>query len=384
MQTSATTYKHTNPTLFYGGAAVVDYYGADNNNYVAGEGFCCGDNDIKTKSIADDSPNYEKLQYYYHSDHLGSASYITNLDGEVVQHIEYVPFGEVFLEERNNTWNTPFLFNGKELDEETGLYYYGARYYNPRISLWYGVDPLAEKRPHMSPYNYCSWNPIMKIDPDGMDEWELDKKGNITNRIENKEHDSFHIMDDDGNRTASTRDFDKGTVISHRSEKTTYSKRNSDGSRTPADTEADIYKIRGDANATEIFEFVADNTDVEWSQFMTGEAGDRGLNFLTTGHIEYTEPGGSALWTGQLSSYTIREHIHNHPSNTPYPSGIPNFTGTTGDVSFAGDVESYISTYYYSGSPYGSRPIPKFYIYLPNSGNKIRYSGSSVKSDFVR
>ncbi len=33
--------------------------------------------------------------------------------------------GEVFLEEQNNTWNTPFLFNGKELDEETGLYYYG-------------------------------------------------------------------------------------------------------------------------------------------------------------------------------------------------------------------------------------------------------------------
>ena len=46
---------------------------------------------------------YEKMQFYYHPDHLGSSSYITNLDGEVVQHIEYVPFGEVFIEERNNT-----------------------------------------------------------------------------------------------------------------------------------------------------------------------------------------------------------------------------------------------------------------------------------------
>ena len=36
-------------------------------------------------------------------------------------------YGEVFIEERNGTWNTPYLFNGKELDEETGLYYYGAR-----------------------------------------------------------------------------------------------------------------------------------------------------------------------------------------------------------------------------------------------------------------
>ncbi len=145
-----------NPAVFYGGAAVV-----------AGEGFCCGDNNLKTKSIADDSPNYEKLQYYYHSDHRGSASYITNLDGEVVQHIEYVPFGEVFLEERNNTWNTPFLFNGKELDEETGLYYYGARYYNPRISLWYGVDPLAEKYPAHSPYAFVGGNPIGNQEVDG-------------------------------------------------------------------------------------------------------------------------------------------------------------------------------------------------------------------------
>ncbi len=84
--------------------------------------------------------NYEKLQFYYHPDHLGSSSYITNLDGAVVQHVEYVPFGEVFIEERNNTWNTPYLFNAKELDEETGLYYYGARYYNPRESVWLSVD----------------------------------------------------------------------------------------------------------------------------------------------------------------------------------------------------------------------------------------------------
>ncbi len=87
----------------------------------------------------------------------------------MVQHIEYVPFGEVFIEERNNTWNTPYLFNGKELDEETGLYYYGARYYNPRISLWYGVDPLAEKYPNISPYAYCANNPVKYVDPDGRD-----------------------------------------------------------------------------------------------------------------------------------------------------------------------------------------------------------------------
>ena len=62
-----------------------------------------------------------------------------------------MPFGEVFIEEKNNVWNTPYKFNGKELDEETGLAYYGARYYNPKISQWLSVDPLAEKNPNMNP-----------------------------------------------------------------------------------------------------------------------------------------------------------------------------------------------------------------------------------------
>ena len=108
-----------------------------------------------------------KLTFYYHPDHLCSSSYITNLDGEVAQHIEYVPFGEIFIEERNNTWNTPYLFNAKEFDEETGMYYYGARYYEPRLSLWMSVDPLQEKYPNISTYCYAANNPIKFIDSDG-------------------------------------------------------------------------------------------------------------------------------------------------------------------------------------------------------------------------
>ena len=111
--------------------------------------------------------DYEKMQFYYHPDHLGSSNYITNLDGEVSQHIEYVPFGEVFIEERNNTWNTPYLFNAKEFDEETGMYYYGARYYEPRLSLWMSVDRFAEKYPATSGYNYAINNPVRYIDING-------------------------------------------------------------------------------------------------------------------------------------------------------------------------------------------------------------------------
>jgi RHS repeat-associated protein len=62
-----------------------------------------------------------------------------------------------------NSWK----FTGKELDEETGLYYIGARYYQPSWSVWLSVDPLLTKYPSWNPYNYTMNNPIMLIDPDG-------------------------------------------------------------------------------------------------------------------------------------------------------------------------------------------------------------------------
>jgi RHS repeat-associated protein len=146
----------------------VPYNGKDNDDYVNGSGFCCDDNpSLRAGAIGAGNDNPETFQYYYHSDHLGSASLITNLDGEVVQHVEYVPFGEVFIEERNNKWNTPYLFNAKELDEETGLYYYGARYYDSRTSVWLSTDPLQEKYPNISTYVYCLNNPVNAVDLQG-------------------------------------------------------------------------------------------------------------------------------------------------------------------------------------------------------------------------
>ena len=58
-------------------------------------------------------------------------------------------------------------YNGKELDAETGLYYYGARYYDSRLAMWYGVDALAEKYPNMGGYVYCAGNPVRLVDVDG-------------------------------------------------------------------------------------------------------------------------------------------------------------------------------------------------------------------------
>ena len=63
-------------------------------------------------------------------------------------------------------------FNGKELDEETGLYYFGARYYNPKYVLWYGTDPLQEKYPWVSSYCYTIGNPICFVDLIGFEPTE--------------------------------------------------------------------------------------------------------------------------------------------------------------------------------------------------------------------
>ncbi len=60
-----------------------------------------------------------------------------------------------------NVWSHPFVFTGKERDEETGYGYFGARYMDHDLmTLWLSVDPMADKYPSISPYAYCVWNPV--------------------------------------------------------------------------------------------------------------------------------------------------------------------------------------------------------------------------------
>jgi len=125
--------------------------------------------------------------YYYHPDHLGSASVITDGNGNLREHTEYFAFGETWVQEGASK-KTPFMYTGKELDQETGLYYYGARYYDPRTSVWQSVDPILEKylpsgdpekdknlpgmggffnSGNLAGYTYTHQNPVRYVDPDG-------------------------------------------------------------------------------------------------------------------------------------------------------------------------------------------------------------------------
>ena len=108
--------------------------------------------------------------YYYHGDHLGSASWITDASGAAVQHLQYLPFGERFVDQRTSGYCERFTFTGKERDEETGFGYFGARYMDHELmTMWLSVDPMSDKYPSISPYAYCAWNPVKLIDPDGQE-----------------------------------------------------------------------------------------------------------------------------------------------------------------------------------------------------------------------
>ena len=98
---------------------------------------------------------------YYHNDHLGSPRAMTNAWGAVVWRQDYMAFGQDYS--ATATGNN-YKFNGKPL-EAAGLYYYGARYYNPELGRFTAPDPIIQPG---SPYAYCGNNPVGYIDPTGM------------------------------------------------------------------------------------------------------------------------------------------------------------------------------------------------------------------------
>ena len=147
--------------------------------------------------VPTDTTNTEEI-FFYHSDHLGSTSYITDAKANITQFDAYLPYGELLVDEHSSSEEMPYKFNGKEFDQETGLYYYGARYMNPRTSLWYGVDALAKKYVSTGSYVYCIDNPIRLIDPDGRKvKADLNSQTNIYN-ILTKEDAKYVKFDKNG------------------------------------------------------------------------------------------------------------------------------------------------------------------------------------------
>jgi len=85
----------------------------------------------------------------------------------IVEHNQSTYYKSPYPTTNTGDYDNAWKFNGKELDAATGMYYYGARYYDPRISIFISVDPLAERYRNVGGYVYVANNPTMFIDPDG-------------------------------------------------------------------------------------------------------------------------------------------------------------------------------------------------------------------------
>ena len=180
-------YTRSSETLYFNNMWTL-HTDAGNNDYGGqyAKNVYLGETRIVTKLYLKNDPRVdaeEVQQYFYHSDHLGSASLISDYKGDEYQRIEYTPYGETWIERTDNKGvdYLPYRFTAKELDEETGLYYYGARYLDPKYSMWISVDPAIGEymgktdagmggiynHVNFNLYHYAGNNPINYTDPDG-------------------------------------------------------------------------------------------------------------------------------------------------------------------------------------------------------------------------
>jgi RHS repeat-associated protein len=177
-----------------------------------------------------------------------------------------MPYGEALFEEHSNTRDMPYLFNAKERDEETGLYYYGARYLDPETAVWYGVDPLVMKYPDYSPYAYCANNPIRYIDPNGMnlDDYRLKKNGKIE-LIKRKTNDpTDKLIAENGSSITVSKNKKGESVLSSLADNSKTFKQQQHLRPKGVMVEGNYAITKSGSEAKKVFEFAAKNSTVEW------------------------------------------------------------------------------------------------------------------------
>jgi RHS repeat-associated protein len=245
--------------------------------------------------------SFEEL-YFYHPDYLSNTEYVTDAGGYVYQYLFYSPFGESLYSQHAQTgeYNTPHRFNAKELDEETGLYYYGARYYNPMVSVWLGVDPLASVDPDFTPYHFVNNNPIMIIDPDGLTGYELNHEtGELTKasgenaNLGGDEYDVIIASNGDQQRV------DKGVVNKNQLSIPTAFNDGSTGNVTVLDV-SDMN--RGDA--TDLYKWICNHTEDSYklTHFgaITGGINPKDKRFISSSHLGRNSDGTESEKSGEV------------------------------------------------------------------------------------
>ena len=285
------------------------------------------------------------VYHYYLKDHQGNNRVVLNASGTIEQVNHYFPYGYLYGESTNSGVQ-PYKYNGKEFDMMHGLHWYdyGARHYDPCIMRFTTMDPMCEKYYNISPYAYCGNNPVNAVDPSGMDIWDIDSYGQITNHIGTEDFDKIRVLNAKGSIIAQTENFIYGT-ISHQTIK------HENGNY-------ELFQIKGDSNGRDVFETFAKNTDVEWSlaQFDDTSAIP---NILTTSHMEDSDHGiNNYLFHNNSYVMSLNRLDHNHPGLTTFPSFSINEKGE-----FLGDM----GMVYHFNDYYPNNHI-KYNIYTLNNG----------------
>ncbi|HEV8578799.1 MAG TPA: SpvB/TcaC N-terminal domain-containing protein [Thermoanaerobaculia bacterium] len=211
----------TNKAGQHGETIYVNRWFSIRNGAIASKHVFADNTRVATKVSPDPNPPSEKV-YFYQADHLGSTQFVTDELGTVFQHLEYFPSGEIWVDERSETQRTPYLFSGKELDEETGLSYFGFRYYDARQGQWISADPILDEMlstgklnaeisyaPFHLPgsiYGYVGNNPTNLIDPLGLGKKGTKRKrgGSTTSTANNNSSSSSSSSGNTTNKRART------------------------------------------------------------------------------------------------------------------------------------------------------------------------------------
>jgi RHS repeat-associated protein len=312
---------------------------------------------------------YEEMIFFYHKDHLGSSTQISDIDANIIQHIEYLPYGETFFE-RRSYWNTPYKFNAKELDEETGLYYYGARYYTPEVSIWLSVDPLADKYPSMSAFMYCAGNPMRYIDPDGRSFGDyFDRLGNYLGN-DGKEDGKVYLLNEGLRAKTENKNVNWGGKLSDKHAKALKSK------STEIDMNSDLgYMIRtvyaemrsGDDNAKIIVaESVKNRLDRKLGSYENPDGTYKGV-INVKGAYSITNPKDKA----HDSFANPTNHIYNNDAETnAWRSSIS--AALKVHFGISGDIGKGVTSYHSLSSTYfdNNKAYEKIRLSISHKGIK--------------
>jgi len=116
------------------------------------------------------APAFDPVFYYYHHDNLGSSTILTDRTGQTVEHYEYSTFGQTSYQNNTSAFPVSNRYTGQVFDDETGLYYYNARYYDPQLGRFIQPDtivPGASNPQNLNRYSYVNNNPLNSTDPNG-------------------------------------------------------------------------------------------------------------------------------------------------------------------------------------------------------------------------